>query len=175
MCQGSLIDDFRTGYPLFKALTNNPTFVNRLLQRYAAHLGSTLYSNRMITILNQLSAERTAKCPVTSPAGRRKAAFRRWPRGSRHLDEIKTFAVARPAHAVSRLQTATGLEPWPGEARRDRVARRRRKLRIAGVPMTPQYNTTISLVQKHAGGNHRRSRARLCVHRLEQWQHQSHH
>jgi uncharacterized repeat protein (TIGR02543 family) len=142
---GSLIDDFRSGYPLFKALTNNPAFVDRLLQRYAAHLGSTLYSNRMTTVLNQLSAEQDGEMPrhiarwaaqggIPSLASRQTA-----------LDKIKKFFVARPAPAVSRLQTELGLNRGLAKLAVTVSPADGGNLRIAGVPMTPQYNTDMAL------------------------------
>lgn len=136
----SLIDDFRNSYVLFGRLDNNTNFVNRLIQRYAAHLGSTLSAGRIADRLDVLVAEQEPE------VARHKA---RWS-GSMidrpgELAEIKQFALERPAFALSRLQTELGItramvdlsvvlsDPAGG------------RVSVSGVPMTPEYGTVISL------------------------------
>jgi hypothetical protein len=140
---GSLIDDYRTSYPLFKALTNSPVFINRLLQRYAAHLGSTLHSNRVNTILDTLSAEVDGEMPRHIARWAPEGGMPSMASRQLYLNRIKTFNVLRPAKAVSRLQTELGLSR--GTASLSITLAGGGNLRIAGVPMTPQFNTTVTL------------------------------
>ncbi|HEX7617591.1 MAG TPA: CotH kinase family protein, partial [Verrucomicrobiae bacterium] len=141
----SLIDDFRTSYPLFRALTNNATFVNRLLQRYAAHLGSTLFSNRMNTILNTLSAEVDGEMPRHIARWAAEGGIPSLASRQAQLNEIKTFNVGRPAYAVSQIQTQLGLSRGLANLAIACAPVAGGNVRVAGVPMTPQYNTTMAL------------------------------
>lgn len=143
--QSSLIDDFRAGYPLFQALDDNTNFVNRLLQRYAAHLGSTLHSNRFHAIFDTLAAEVEGEVPRhiarwASVGGMASLASRQ-----AQLDEIKQFAVARPAYAVSRLQTELGLNRGMANLAITFAPLAGGNVRVAGVPLTPEWNTDIGL------------------------------
>ncbi|MCW5554117.1 MAG: lamin tail domain-containing protein [Verrucomicrobiae bacterium] len=143
--QSSLIDDFRASYPLFRALDDNPNFVNRLLQRYAAHLGSTLYSNRFNAILDSLASEVEGEIPRhiarwAAVGGMPSLAARQ-----AQLDEIRQFTVGRPAYAVSRLQTELGLNRGMADLAVTCTPTAGGNVRIAGVPLTPEWNTTIGL------------------------------
>ncbi|HLP75319.1 MAG TPA: lamin tail domain-containing protein, partial [Candidatus Paceibacterota bacterium] len=142
---GSLIDDFRTSYPLFTALTNNPTFVNRLLQRYAAHLGSTLHSNRMNAILTTLAAEVDNEMPRHIARWAAEGGIPSLASRQSYLNEIKAFNVGRPAYAMSRLQTELGLNRGLANLAIACAPADGGGVRVAGVPWTPQYNTTIGL------------------------------
>ena len=143
--QASLIDDFRNSYQLFQALDDNTNFVNRLLQRYAAHLGSTLYSNRFNAILDTLSAEVDGEMPRhiarwASAGGIPSLASRQ-----AQLNEIKAFTVARPAYAVSQLQSQLGLNRGLANLAVACVPAAGGNVRIAGVPLTLGYNSNIAL------------------------------
>lgn len=143
--QSTLIDDYRAGYPLFQALDDNPNFVNRLLQRYAAHLGSTLHSNRFNAMLDALAAEVEGEIPRhiarwSSVGGMPSLASRQ-----AQLNEIKQFVVARPAYAVSRLQTELGLNRGMANLALTCAPATGGNVRVAGVPLTLEWNTTIGL------------------------------
>ena len=141
----SLIDDFHNSYPLFTALQANTNFVNRLLQRYAAHLGSTLYSNRVSTILNTLSAEVDGEMPRHIARWAAEGGIQSMASRQAQLNEIKSFAAARPAYAVSQLQTQLGLNRGLAKLAVTVSPAAGGKVRLAGVPMTPEFNTTVSL------------------------------
>ncbi len=141
----SLIDDFRASYALFQALDDNTNFVNRLLQRYAAHLGSTLHSNRIGAILDALSTEVDGEMPRHIARWAAAGGIPSLASRQGQLDEIKQFAVARPAYAVSQLQTQLGLAPGLANLAITIAPPGGGNLRIAGVPMTPEFNTTMSL------------------------------
>ncbi len=143
--QSSLIDDFRTSYPLFTALTNNPTFVNRLLQRYAAHLGSTLYSNRVISVLNTLSAEVDNEMPRHIARWGAVGGIPSLASRQAQLDEIKQFVTARPAYAVSRLQIELGLNRGQANLAVACAPADGGNVRIAGVPLALGVNANLGL------------------------------
>jgi hypothetical protein len=103
--QSSLIDNFRSSYDLFQALDDNTNFVNRLLQRYAAHLGSTLHSNRIADTLDALSTEVDGEMPRHIARWASTGGIPSLTSRQAELDEIKQFAAGRPAQAVTLLQT----------------------------------------------------------------------
>lgn len=149
----SLIDDFvdpapvlpDVNYPLLRALTNSPLFVDRLLQRYAAHLGSTLQSNRFIAIMDSLSAEVDGEMPRHIARWAAEGGIPSLASRQSYLTQIKQFVTMRPAGAVSRLQTELGLNRGMANLAITLSPAGGGNLRIAGVPMTPQYNTTVGL------------------------------
>lgn len=143
--QASLIDDFNASYPLFVALRSNTNFVDRLLQRYAAHLGSTLYSNRVISVLNTLSAEVDNEMPRHIARWAAEGGIPSLASRQAQLNEIKQFAVARPAYAVSQLQTQLGVNRGLANLAVTLAPATGGNLRIAGVPLTPEFNTTVAL------------------------------
>ncbi len=143
--QSSLIDDFRASYPLFQALDDNTNFVNRLLQRYAAHLGSTLHSNRFNAILDTLAAEVESEIPRHIARWAAVGGLPSLASRQAQLDEIKQFTVVRPAYAVSRLQTELGLNRGMADLTVTCAPAAGGNVRIAGVPLTPEWNTTIGL------------------------------
>lgn len=143
--QSSLIDDFRASYPLFQALDNNTNFVNRLLQRYAAHLGSTLHSNRFNTILDSLAAEVEGEMPRHIARWAAAGGIPSLASRQAQLNEIKAFTIARPTNAVYRLQAELGLTPGMANLTVVCAPSPGGNVRLAGVPMTPEWTTTLGL------------------------------
>ncbi len=136
----SLIDDFQSIESLFARLDNNSDFVNRLVQRYAAHLASTFQPQRISDELDILTAEQDAE------VARHKA---KWP-GSMsdrpgQIAEIKNFFVMRPASAINGLQNYLGasgtLYPLSFAASPAGGG----TIRIAGVAMMPGYSSSVDL------------------------------
>jgi hypothetical protein len=146
--QSSLIDDFRARYDLFRALDDNADFVNRLVQRYAAHLGSTLHSNRLAAILDRLAAEVDEEMPRHIARWAPEGGIPSLTARQTALDEIKQFAAARPAYALSRLQTELGLDRDMATLDVSRSPPGGGNLRVAGVPLTPEFNTAILLFKE---------------------------
>lgn len=140
----SLIDDFLASYTLFQRIAGSSTFVDRLMQRYAAHVGSTFHPQRFNHQLDQLVAEQEPEVARHVARWSGSGGFS----ATKRLDEIagiKQFVVDRPAVALSRLQTYLGVDrpmspltfaasPPAGGA-----------IRIAGVPMEPAYNSSVEL------------------------------
>lgn len=143
--QGSIIDDFRNGYTLFQRLDNNTAFVNRLLQRYAAHLGSTFQPQRISDILDVLSAEQSGEIERhiarwSSSGGI--ASLIKW---QSELEEIKQFVANRPPYALSRLQEELGLSLNMADLTIGLSHDDGGRVLVAGVPMLPEYNSTFHL------------------------------
>ncbi len=137
---GSLIDNFIADYSLFQCLDNNTNFINRLIQRYAAHVGSTFYPQRISDKLDILTAEQDAE------VARHQA---RWPGSmanrTAQIAEIKQFAVERPSYAVSRLQLELGLSLGMANLTVNRSHADGGRILVAGVPMAPEYSNTIGM------------------------------
>lgn len=144
---GSLIDNFRSSYALFRALDDNTNFVNRLIQRYAAHLGSTFHPDRISDILDGLAAEVDGEIDRHIARWRSKGGMPSRSSRQAELDEIKQFAVERPAHAVSRLLKELNLNLEMAELTVGIQPSGAGQVRVAGVPMAPEYATTVSLFQ----------------------------
>lgn len=142
---GSLIDNFISSYELFKQLVNNTNFVNRLIQRYATHLGSTFHPGRISDTLDILSAEQSGEIERQidrwAPSGGI-ASLSSW---QAELDEIKQFAADRPEYALSRLQTELGISLDMFDLTLEVSPPDVGAVSIAGVPMAPAYNNVISL------------------------------
>jgi len=137
---GSIIDDFRDNYDLFQRLRINSDFLNRLLQRYAAHLSSTFYPQRISDKLDILTAEQDAE------VARHQA---RWPGSmasrTAQIAAIKQFAVNRRAQAVYRLQLELGLALGTADLTVNRSHSDGGRVLIAGVPMAPEYTSTATM------------------------------
>lgn len=143
----SLIDDFQSGYPLFQALQSNTNFVNRLLQRYAAHLGSTLYPARFDAILNQLNNQVLNEIPRHITRWKSQGGIQSLASRQAQLDEITSFVADRPPQAISHLLSHLGLSRSMANLAVTLSPDGGGNVSVAGVPMTPQYNTTISLFE----------------------------
>jgi hypothetical protein len=142
---GSLIGDYRNSYPLFRALVVNTDFVNRLLQRYAAHLGSTLHSNRFITILDGLAAEVEGEIPRhigrwAGEGGMASLAARQL-----ELERIRQFVTGRPAVAVERLQAGLGVSRGMAVLDVRVLPAGGGAVRLAGVPLAGDFSTTLGV------------------------------
>jgi hypothetical protein len=142
---GSLIGSFRSGYPLFRALTSNANFVDRLLQRYAAHLGSTLHSNRFFAILDNLSAEVESEIPRHINRWAGEGGIASIASRERELNRIRQFVTARPPNAVRRLELELSLSRGMANLEVASSPAEGGNIRVAGVPLTREFNNTIAL------------------------------
>jgi uncharacterized repeat protein (TIGR02543 family) len=142
---GSIIDDFLTDYELFKALADNTNFVNRLVQRYAAHLGSTFYPDRVSNQLDLLSAEQDGEMERHIERWADDGGIASLTSRQSELDEIKQFAEDRPAYALSRLETELDLNLSMADLTVTCSPSDGGTVAVAGVPIIPEYNTAISL------------------------------
>lgn len=143
---GSLIDNFLADYTLFDRLANNPDFIDRLIQRYAAHLGSTFFPQRFDDRLDALVSEQEPEIARHiarwNAAGGFNAATRQT-----QLEEIKEFVANRPSSAISRLQTELGISRPMAALSFAASPAAGGSIRIAGVPMLPAYNPSVNLFQ----------------------------
>ncbi|MDP4878622.1 MAG: CotH kinase family protein, partial [Opitutales bacterium] len=142
---GSLIDNFIADYKLFQELDDNSDFVNRLIQRYAAHLGSTFHPQRISDKLDILSGEQ---------AGEIQRHINRWSSDGgiatlatwqAELAEIKQFAIDRPAYALSRLQLELGISLSMANLTVNIAPSGGGAVKVAGVPMAPEYSNVVSM------------------------------
>ena len=137
---GSIIGNFRGSYTLFRRLILNPDFVNRLMQRYAAHLGSTFHPDRVANTLDAMAAEVDAE--VARHTGR-------WPASmtsrESQLAAIRQFAVNRPAAAASRLQLELGVSPGLADLAVAVSPAGGGTVHLAGVPVLPAYTSTVAM------------------------------
>ncbi|MBB5351254.1 hypothetical protein HNR46_001490 [Haloferula luteola] len=144
---GSLIDNFLSSDPLFSRLARQPAYVDRLIQRYAAHLGSTFLPDRFDAILDDLSSAQEGE--LDRHIDRWSAEGGIASRSSRQdqLDEIKQFVRDRPGYALDRLELELGLNRDPASLTFGVVPTLAGTLRIAGVPMRPAMEGTVELFQ----------------------------
>ncbi len=143
--RSSLIDDFRASYPLFQALDDNPDFVDRLLQRYAAHVASTFHPERVIAMLDTLAAEVEGEIPRhiarwAAEGGMASVAARQ-----AHLEEIKSFARARPGHALSRLESELNVRRGLARLTLTLTPPGGGRVLVAGVPLLPEVGLAVDL------------------------------
>ncbi len=138
----SLIDNFQADDNLFKRLENNTNFVNRLAQRYAAHIGSTFQPQRISERLDILTAEQDGE------VARHQA---RWPESmitrNAEIAEIKNYFTVRPPIALQRLEVYLGISDALSPLTFAASPADGGTIRIAGVPMLPDYNSTVDLYQ----------------------------
>ncbi|MBN2685541.1 MAG: CotH kinase family protein, partial [Pontiellaceae bacterium] len=142
---GSIIDDFRNSYTLFQRLDNNPDFVNRLIQRYAAHLGSSFYPQRLSEQLDVLSTELTGEIQRHINRWSAEGGISSVSSWESDLNSIKQFFNSRPAYALSRLELELGLNLGLADLTINNSPAAGGNVLIAGVPMIPEYNQTISM------------------------------
>lgn len=137
------IDDLKSGYTLFQRLDNNTNFVNRLIQRYAAHIGSSFNARRFSEQLDILAQEQQPEI------ARHRA---RWPASmssySADLQDIKDFVRIRPIRALTTLQSKLGLSRNMSNVTFHCSPVSAGTLMIAGVTMTPEYTNSVALFQK---------------------------
>ena len=138
----SLIDDFVNDEPLFEQLSSSPHFVNRLLQRYAAHIGSTFDPQRISDMLDILTAEQDAE------VARHMA---KWPGSMATRDaqiaEIKEYFSVRPSSALERAALYLGVNESLSPLTITAAPATGGIIRVAGVKMQPEYNTAINLFE----------------------------
>ncbi|MBN2163376.1 MAG: lamin tail domain-containing protein [Pontiellaceae bacterium] len=138
----SLIDDFQSIEPLFKRLDNNTHFVNRLAQRYAAHIGSTLNPQRISDMMDILTAEQDGEVA---------RQIARWP-GSlatrdAQLAEIKNYFTVRPPVALDRLEVYLGISDAMAPLTFAASPANGGTIFVAGVKMLPEYNSTVEFYE----------------------------
>ena len=93
----SLLDNWARDYLLFGELVENRDFLNRLAQRYCAHLGSTFHPDRISAIVDKRDAEVLPEVPRhVARWGAEGGMSLEGRRGE--LEEIKRFARDRPPH-----------------------------------------------------------------------------
>lgn len=102
--RSSLIDNFQDDYPLLEGIMDNEGFRNLLAQRYAAHLSSTFFPDRIDDILESLDA------PLLGEMNRH---IDRWDNAGGidslrdrqdELDEIRQFASERAPEVLRGIQ-----------------------------------------------------------------------
>ncbi len=137
---GSIIDNFIGNYSLFQRLDNNTNFINRLIQRYAAHVGSTFNPQRVSDKLDILTAEQDGE------VARHQA---RWPGSmvsrTAQIADIKQFAAERPSYALSRLQLELGLSLSMADLSVNLSHVDGGRVLVAGVPMAPEYTSAVGM------------------------------
>ncbi|WP_353568384.1 lamin tail domain-containing protein [Haloferula sargassicola] len=141
---GSLIDNFISDYTLFGRLDHNSGFVDRLIQRYAAHLGSTFFPARFNAEFDQLTADQEPEIARHIARWSSSGGFSASTRQDQ-IAEIKQFVADRPAYALSRLQLELGISRPMSPMTFAASPAAGGSIRIAGVDMLPAYNDTVSL------------------------------
>ena len=139
------LSSFRSHYPLFQALENNTNFVNRLIQRYAAHLGSTFQPDRVADKVDALAAEQDSEMARHIARWSGSGGIASEQVRQTELAAIRQFAVNRPAYALSRLKNELGLTRSMYNLTVGAVPAAGGSVAVAGVPLTPEYSTNIAL------------------------------
>ncbi len=142
---GSLIDDFRSGYPLFARLDNNPRFVNRLLQRYAVQVATTFAPGRFNAILDGLVAEQEAEIQRHIARWGTSGGIASLTTRRAQIDEIKRFVADRPASALARLQTELGVSRPMGVLSYAVLPSGGGRIEAAGVSLLPETGGSASV------------------------------
>ena len=145
---GSLIDNFRSSYTLFRALDNSDLFVDRLLQRYAAHVGSTFDSQRFSDILDGLVADQEGEIARHIARWSAEGGISSATKRLDEIAEIRQFVVDRPANALSRLQLELGLSRASADLTLAASPAAGGSIEVAGVPALLDYNDVFSLFQE---------------------------
>ncbi|MCP5532470.1 MAG: lamin tail domain-containing protein [Akkermansiaceae bacterium] len=142
----SLIDDFVAGYPLFQRMDNSGVFINRLIQRYAAHVGSTFVPQRFNDLFDVLIAEQEPEIARHVARWNASGGFSA-PTRLAQIAEIKQYVVNRPSTALARLQTYLGISRPMAALSFAASPAAGGTIRVAGVEMLPAYNSSVSLFQ----------------------------
>ncbi|MDA3923628.1 MAG: lamin tail domain-containing protein [Kiritimatiellae bacterium] len=136
------IDDLISSYTLFGKLDNNTNFVNRLIQRYAAHLGSSFNAQRFSDQLDILTQEQA------NEIARHKA---RWPDSmtsyNSELQDIKDFVRIRPTRALPALTSELGLTCGMSDVTFLCSPAGAGTVSIAGVSMAPEYTNSVAVFE----------------------------
>ncbi|MGJ8726287.1 MAG: lamin tail domain-containing protein [Roseibacillus sp.] len=144
---GSLIDNFRDDYTFFRALDNNDLFVDRLIQRYAAHVGSTFFSQRFDDVLEGLVAEQEGEIARHIARWSAEGGISSATKRLDEIAQIKQFVVDRPANALSRLQLELGISRASADLTLTASPAAGGSIELAGVPLFLSYNNVLSLFQ----------------------------
>lgn len=134
------IDDLKAEYTLFGRLDNNTNFVNRLMQRYAAHIGSSFNPRRFaeqLDILAQAQQPEIVRHRAKWPASM--ASY------SSELQDIKDFVRLRPVRALSTLEAEMGLSRGMADLTFSCSPVGAGDITIAGVRMAPAYTNAVAL------------------------------
>ncbi|MDG2122830.1 MAG: CotH kinase family protein, partial [Verrucomicrobiales bacterium] len=142
----SLLDDLDDRHPIFTALIDNPGFVNRFVQRYAAHLSSTYHPDRIADIIQSLADEVEPEIQRHVDKWDDRGGFSVSRRNS-EIAEIKEFAVDRTANVFDDMARILDVTSSTADLSLTISPPAAGKLSINGVPMLPQYATTVELYQ----------------------------
>ncbi len=91
----NLLDNLMDDYELFQYLLNSPFFQDRFIQRAAAHLSNTLFSDRIVTIVDSLSSTIALEMPRHIDRWGNDGGVSGMGQWSNELDEIKQFSQNR--------------------------------------------------------------------------------
>jgi hypothetical protein len=92
---------------LFNALLRNPTFRNRFLQIFAAHMSTTFSENRVLKIIDTLQAKIRPDMPRHIKRWMAISSMQEW---EENLDELRSFARGRALHVYEHLIQKFNLE-----------------------------------------------------------------
>lgn len=143
----SLIDNLVAQHPVFEALTKNPAFVERFVQRYAAHMSSTFHPDRIQAIVESRAEEVEAELPRHIERWRAKGGIQSLEAYRNELDEIIDFAQRRAAIVFEDIASVLDInnqqltlnvkfsdDDYSGG-----------RLMINGVPLIPEISNNIVL------------------------------
>ena len=142
---GSLIDNFSGSYVLFQRLETSPRFIDRLMQRYAAHIGSTFHPDRFYPLLDILSAEQEGEIVRHIERWGGSGGIATAEKRQDELDEIKQFVLERPTHALARLQEELNVEREMATLTFGSAPLDGGSVLIAGVPMDHTINAEVGM------------------------------
>ena len=144
----TLIDDFQRDYPLFQHLENSDLFVNRLIQRYAAHVGSTFFPQRFNDVLDGLVAEQDGEIARHIARWSAEGGISSATKRSDEIAEIRQFVADRPALALILLEARLLLDRPSADLTLAATPLSGGTIQVAGVPMLLDYNNVVSLLQE---------------------------
>ena len=136
----SLLDNMESDYPLYRELIENREFLNRMAQRYCAHLGSTFHPDRIEEIVDRRDAEVLPEVPRHVARWDREGGMSINGR-ARQIDEIKEFARERRPHIYADYAqnfSMPGTVPLTVNIAGGEGGR----ILLNGVPVLPQYGET---------------------------------
>ncbi|MDA0814516.1 MAG: CotH kinase family protein, partial [Verrucomicrobia bacterium] len=141
----SLLDDMVNDFPLYRELIENPDFLNRLAQRYCAHLGSTFHPDRIADIVNKRDAEVLPEVPRHVARWARNGGMSLNGRRS-ELNEIKEFARQRAPHIYSDYRQNFDMPDTVPLTVKVSTAGGGRIL-LNGVPILPEYGESMPVFE----------------------------
>lgn len=137
----SLLDNMVNDYPLYRELIENQEFLNRMAQRYCAHLGSTFHPQRIADIVDQRNAEVLPEVPrhVAKWSGDGGMTIRG---RSNELEEIKEFARQRAPHIYGDYAQNFSM-PGTVPLTVNIAAGGKGRILLNGVPVLAEYGETM--------------------------------